>query len=106
MESFFCKPILLFRSLELPLLRWLDFSFDSGRLGSGDCSLCEDFEATRFEKRDLEGSLPCRARSLSGEGGKSGIAVIRGDAGLLWFSPLLIVSLAESGCMNECEPAL
>lgn len=68
-------------SLELARLRALTFSAVSGRLVSEAWSLCEDFEAIRFEKNDLDGSRACfdAVRLLAGEGGRSGIAVIRGE---------------------------
>ena len=56
------------RSLELALLLELALSDDPAPFLSGDCSLWDDLEAMRFEKKDLDRSRPC----FGDAGGDSG----------------------------------
>ncbi len=67
-------------SFELARLLELCFSVGSTRFCSEEFSLWEDLDAIKFEKKDFEGSRPCWVGlGEDGEGGSSGMAVMRGD---------------------------
>lgn len=68
------------RSLELALLLEVALSEGPAPFLSGDCSLWDDLEAMRFEKKDLEGSRPCFG-DPGGDSGHCGIADMVGEVG-------------------------
>lgn len=79
------------RSLELALLLEVALSEGPAPFLSGDCSLWDDLEAMRFEKKDLEGSRPCFG-DPGGDSGYCGIADMVGEVG-----PIISV---------RCEPSV
>ena len=69
------------RSLELVRLAARCFSAPSEVTKSEVCNLCEDFDASKFEKIDFDASRPCLGGVVFGDGGSSGMAVSRGEVG-------------------------
>ena len=92
------EPCLLtvYKDLSLELALLLAFCFSGISLTfSNELSFCEDFDAMRLEKKLFEGSRACCfGEDLSGEGGNSGMAVIRGEVG-----PFRLVTLLSTSCM-------
>lgn len=91
------------RSFELALLLGFGLSTASGIAPSEECSLCEDLEAIKLEKKPLDASRPCLGdRGGAGEGGNSGMAVIRGEVGAIWWESSRS-STAEMWCIMDGE---
>jgi hypothetical protein len=66
------------RSLELALLLDVALSEEPVPFLSGDCSLWDDLDAMRFEKKDLDGSRPCFG-DPGGDSAYCGIADMVGE---------------------------
>jgi hypothetical protein len=64
--------------LELALLLEVALSEELVPFLSGDCSLWDDLDAMRFEKKDLDGSRPCLG-DPGGDSGYCGIADMVGE---------------------------